>query len=126
MKYIKIILSLIISLTILNVWLIRFDNDSIYRGGESINMIEEFQEYGLNKTSVYIVGFFKVSAALFLLFSIFFKKLIFPATLTIALFMIGAIIMHFKISDELIKFLPSSVLLFLSLAIMCLDRFKKT
>jgi len=126
MKYIKIILSLIISLTILNVWLIRFDNDSIYRGGESINMIQEFQEYGLNKTSVYIVGFFKVSAALFLLFGIFFKKLIFPTTLMIALFMIGAIIMHFKISDELIKILPSTILLFLSLVLMYLDRFKKT
>tara|TARA_X000001036_G_scaffold343861_1_gene323480 strand:- start:954 stop:1334 length:381 start_codon:yes stop_codon:yes gene_type:complete len=126
MKYIKIILSLIISLTILNVWLIRFDSNSIYRGGEAKNMIQEFEEYGFNENIVYIVGFLKVSSALVLLLGIYYNKLIFPAALTISLFMISAVIMHFKISDELIKFMPSSILLFSSLAIIYIDKFIKT
>ena len=126
MKYIKIILSLIISLTILNVWLIRFDSNSIYRGGEAKNMIQEFEEYGFNENIVYIVGFLKVSAALVLLLGIYYNKLIFPAALTISLFMISAIIMHFKVSDELIKFMPSSILLFSSLVIIYIDKFNKT
>lgn len=126
MKYIKIILSLLISITILNVWLIRFDNDSIYRGGNATNMIQEFEEYGLNESVVYIVGFFKVSAALFLLLGIYYNKLIFPSAITISLFMIGAVIMHFKVSDELIKYMPSSILLFSSLVLIYLDRFIKT
>ena len=126
MKYIKIILSLIISLTILNVWLIRFDSNSIYRGGEAKNMIQEFEEYGFNENIVYIVGFLKVSAALFLLLGIYYNKLIFPAALTISLFMIFAVIMHFKVSDELIKFMPSSILLFSSLVIIYIDKFNKT
>tara|TARA_B100001029_G_scaffold15871_1_gene10608 strand:- start:1158 stop:1538 length:381 start_codon:yes stop_codon:yes gene_type:complete len=126
MKYIKIILSLLVSLTILNVWLIRFDNDSIYRGGEAKNMIQEFEEYGLNESSVYIVGFFKVSSALFLLIGLYYNKLLFPSALTISLFMIAALIMHFKVSDELIKFIPSSILFFSSLVIIYLDRFIKT
>lgn len=126
MKYIKIILSLIISLTILNVWLIRFDSNSIYRGGEAKNMIQEFEEYGFNENIVYIVGFLKVSAALVLLLGIYYNKLVFPATLTISLFMIFAVIMHFKVSDELIKFMPSSILLFSSLVIIYIDKFNKT
>ena len=126
MKYIKIILSLIISLTILNVWLIRFDSNSIYRGGEAKNMIQEFEEYGFNENIVYIVGFLKVSAALVLLLGIYYNKLIFPAALTISLFMIFAVIMHFKVSDELIKFMPSSILLFSSLVIIYIDKFNKT
>ncbi len=126
MKYIKIILSLIISLTILNVWLIRFDSNSIYRGGEAKNMIQEFEEYGFNENIVYIVGFLKVSAALVLLLGIYYNKLIFPAALTISLFMISAVIMHFKVSDELIKFMPSSILLFSSLVIIYIDKFNKT
>ena len=126
MKYIKIILSLIISLTILNVWLIRFDSNSIYRGGEAKNMIQEFEEYGFNENIVYIVGFLKVSAALVLLLGIYYNNLIFPAALTISLFMISAVIMHFKVSDELIKFMPSSILLFSSLVIIYIDKFNKT
>jgi len=113
-------------LTILNVWLIRFDSNSIYRGGEAKNMIQEFEEYGFNENIVYIVGFLKVSAALVLLLGIYYNKLIFPATLTISLFMISAVIMHFKVSDELIKFMPSSILLFSSLVIIYIDKFNKT
>ena len=98
----------------------------LFTEGEATNMIQEFEEYGLNESVVYIVGFFKVSAALFLLLGIYYNKLIFPSALTISLFMIGAVIMHFKVSDELIKYMPSSILLFSSLVMIYLDRFIKT
>ena len=36
----------------------------MYRGGDSSNMIEEFAIYGLSEAFVYIVGAFKILAAL--------------------------------------------------------------
>ncbi|NNL48365.1 MAG: DoxX family protein, partial [Acidimicrobiia bacterium] len=34
-------------LWILNVWLLRFNKETEYRGGSATNMREEFDEYGL-------------------------------------------------------------------------------
>ena len=45
-----IVLKLIIALGLLNVWVIRFDKESSFRGANSNNMPEEFKAYGLPKT----------------------------------------------------------------------------
>ena len=42
-----IIINLIISVSILNVWLIRFNKATTYRGGDANSMKEEFAAYGL-------------------------------------------------------------------------------
>ena len=67
-----ILLKLIIALGLLNVWVVRFDKPTPYRGGNSRNMIEEFKYYGLPKTFMYAIGLFKVLLSLFILFSLFF------------------------------------------------------
>ena len=75
MKFIKLSSILTVSITIINVWLFRFNKPSIYRGGDAINMIEEFNAYGLNESLVYIVGTIKVLSAVGLIFGLFWDKL---------------------------------------------------
>jgi hypothetical protein len=49
MKYLKQFLILFVSIIVLNVWLLRFNKATIYRGGDASNMIEEFLVYGIDK-----------------------------------------------------------------------------
>jgi len=122
MKYIKELLMLVVSLLVLNVWLLRVDQETIYRGGNAINMMQEFAVYGLNETMFYIIGALKVLSATGLLVGFFYKKTIVPSALLMAALMCGAILMHFRVNDEAIKYLPAGLMLISSLAIVYLDR----
>lgn len=125
MKLLKKALMLMVSPSVLYVWLFRFNEASIFRGGQASNMIEEFAAYGLNENLVYVVGGLKVLGALGLLGGLFNRKIILPSAILIAVLMFGAIWMHFKIGDEPVKYLPSAVLFLMSLGIIFLDRKEK-
>ena len=120
MKYLKYVLMAIISTTVLNVWLLRFNKPTIYRGGQAKSMVEEFSAYGLSETFVYLIGGLKVVAALGLIVGFFYKKLIAPSSLVIAILMVGAIFMHFKVQDTAIKFLPATLMLLCSMGVLYL------
>jgi len=124
MKNIKSILILLVSTTIINVWLFRFNDETIYRGGDALNMLQEFSVYGFSETFTYMIGFVKVSCAILLLFSISFNKILLPAAYVIITLMSGAIFMHFKVNDEMIKFLPASLVLISTLGIVFLNNYK--
>lgn len=124
MKYLKELLMLVVSLLVLNVWLFRLNKETIYRGGDALNMIEEFAVYGLSETMFYIIGALKVLSATGLLVGFFYKKTIVPCASIMAVLMCGAIVMHFRVDDEAIKFLPAGLMLVSSLAIIYLDRKK--
>ncbi len=124
MKYLKELLMLVVSLLVLNVWLFRLNQETIYRGGDALNMIEEFAVYGLSETMFYIIGALKVLSATGLLVGFFYKKTIVPCASIMAVLMCGAIVMHFRVDDEAIKFLPAGLMLVSSLAIIYLDRKK--
>tara|TARA_B100001029_G_scaffold25493_1_gene17943 strand:- start:1042 stop:1434 length:393 start_codon:yes stop_codon:yes gene_type:complete len=124
MKNIKTILTLVVSTTIINVWLFRFNDETIYRGGDALNMLEEFNIYGFSETFTYIIGFIKVSCALALLLSIYYNKILLPAALVIIALMSGALVMHFTVSDEIIKFLPAALVLIATLTIVFLNNYK--
>jgi uncharacterized membrane protein AbrB (regulator of aidB expression) len=126
MKNLKYLLMLTISLIVLNVWFFRFNTFTIYRGGNAENMIDEFAAYGLGETVVYIIGGFKVLAAFGLLLGLVIKKTILPAAYLMVTLMFGAIIMHFKIDDEAIKFLPAGLLFVFSLAVLYLNKKEKS
>ena len=100
----------------------RFNKATPYRGGEANNMLEEFIVYGLNETFLYIIGGLKVLAAIGLLIGLINQKFIKPSAFIIALLMIGAIVMHFKVSDEIIKFLPATLMLIGSASIILLAK----
>ena len=122
MKYLKELLMLVVSLLVLNVWLLRFNQETIYRGGNALNMIQEFAVYGLSETTAYIIGALKVLSATGLLVGFFYKKSIIPSASLMAALMCGAILMHLRVNDEVIKFLPAGLMLISSLMIVYLDR----
>ncbi len=111
-----------VAAVVLNVWLFRFGKATIYRGGDATNMIEEFAVYGLNETMVYLVGGLKILAAIGLLIGFYNKKTITPAAGLMAMLMVGAIVMHFKVGDEIIKFLPAGIMFVLSSLIIVVNR----
>tara|TARA_Y100001936_G_C15682244_1_gene461684 strand:- start:244 stop:621 length:378 start_codon:yes stop_codon:yes gene_type:complete len=110
MKVLSKILSAVVGLTVINVWLFRSNRSTSYRGGDATSLLEEFQVYGLEDYFL-IIGIIKVSLAIMLLLSLYFKKLSFFASSGIGIMMLVAIYMHVNVGDELIKSMPASVML---------------
>lgn len=115
MDYLRAVATLIIGLGILNVWVLRFNKSTAYRGGAAKNMKEEFATYGLPSWFVWIVGALKIVFAVSLLLSFFLPELRRPAALGMAALMLGAVAMHLKIGDPVKKAVPASLVLILSL-----------
>ena len=110
MKVLSKILSVVVGLTVINVWLFRSNRSTSYRGGDAASLLEEFQVYGLEDYFL-IIGIIKVSLAIMLLLSLYFKKLSFFASSGIGVMMLVAVYMHVNVGDELIKSMPASVML---------------
>jgi len=110
MKVLSKILSVVVGLTVINVWLFRSNRSTSYRGGDAASLLEEFQVYGLEDYFL-IIGIIKVSLAIMLLLSLYFKKLSFFASSGIGIMMLVAVYMHINVGDELIKSMPASVML---------------
>ncbi len=106
-----IFLQVIVALGLVNVWLVRFKKSTKYRGGNAKNMIEEFQLYGLPKWFMYIVGFMKITIATMLVVGIFINVLVLPAAAVLVLLMLGAVGVHVKIKDPIIKYIPAVLIL---------------
>jgi uncharacterized membrane protein YphA (DoxX/SURF4 family) len=111
------IAQLIIALGILNVWFLRFNKPTPYRGGTAKSMKEEFAAYGLPSWSMWVVGGLKIFFALCLLAGFWVPELIRPAAIGMAILMLGAIAMHIKVGDPLMKSVPASAVLALSLVV---------
>ena len=125
MKILKYLLSATVSLVVLNVWFFRFNQSTIYRGGNASNMIEEFAVYGFSETIVYLVGGLKVLAAFGLLIGFIKEKTIVPSASLMAIMMSGAIFMHYRVADEAIKYLPAGLMFIFSLGILFLSKKNK-
>ena len=110
MKVLSKILSVVVGLTVINVWLFRSDKSTSYRGGDANSLMEEFVVYGLGDYFL-TIGIIKVGLAVLLILSLYYKKLRMFSSLGIGLMMIVAIYMHFSIGDELIKSMPASIML---------------
>ena len=116
MKQLSKILSLIVGLTVINVWLFRSGKATAYRGGDAGSLMDEFVVYGLGDYFL-TIGIIKVGLAVLLLLSLYFKKLRFFSASGIGFMMLVAIYMHFSVGDELIKSMPASVMLLSCLVI---------
>ena len=84
MKGLQYVLMVVVSLVVLNVWFFRFNQPTIFRGGEASTMVEEFAVYGLSERIVYVIGGLKVIVALVLLIGFFKEKVIVPSALFMA------------------------------------------
>lgn len=110
------VLQIVIAMGLLNVWLLRSNQNTPYRGGTARSLIEEFSSYGLPNWFRYFIGFLKVSCALFLVVGIWIPELVLPTALLLSVLMIGAILMHIKIGDPFKKSLPALLMLVLSIS----------
>ncbi len=121
MVVLSVILRLIVALGLLNVWLVRQSKSTDYRGADSQNLKQEFLAYGLPLGVFYLVGFLKVGSAIALLASLWLPSIaIYPAGV-VAFLMVGALLMHVKVKDPLLKSLPAALMLAMSLSIVALS-----
>jgi uncharacterized membrane protein YphA (DoxX/SURF4 family) len=118
MHTVQVILQCAVALGLLNVWLLRTNQSTPYRGGNAQTMREEFAAYGFPPLGMYIVGVLKVGAALCLIAGIWWHSLVIPAAVLLALLMVGALAMHVKIHDPAKKSTPALMLL-LSCVVIC-------
>lgn len=113
MDILSLILKIIIGLGIYNVWILRFNKPTKYRGRDSKNMVEEFKTYGLPKWSVYVIGFLKLIFATGILLSIWVDGYLNISIISLSILMFGAILSHLKVRDGFTKTLPSVLVLVL-------------
>jgi len=117
MEYLEIVLKLVVGLSILNVWLLRANKSTPYRGGDAGSIKEEFAVYGLSAPFMMVIGTVKVALAVVLLASIYYTSIQYIGALGIAVLMLGAVGMHLKVKDSFKKTFPALLFLVLSIAI---------
>jgi len=122
--YIVYLFQIIIAIGLINVWLVRFHKSTKYRGGDAGNMADEFAAYGLPKWFMYLVGVGKIFIATLMIIGFWIPMVVYPASLLLALLMIGAISMHVKIKDPFIKSLPAILMFLMAFANVLLIGFK--
>ena len=94
---------IIVTVSVVYVWTFRFHN-----------VLKEFKQFGLSDLTRNIVGATKISLATLLVAGIWHPSLVLIPSILMGLLMVGAQYFHFKISNPLIKHLPSLILLVLS------------
>jgi len=114
------ILQVIVGLGLLNVWLVRARSSTQFRGGPAQSLKEEFSAYGLPDWFFYAIGVLKIGSAVLLILGIWVPEVVLPAAGTVAVLMVGALSMHAKVKDPLIKSLPAFLMLLMAVAIVLL------
>ena len=112
------ILQLVIAIGLINVWLLRFNKATDYRGGDAKNMKEEFIAYGLPVWLMYLVGAMKIAIAIMLVLSFWVEQLLLYNLIALASLMIAALMMHVKVKDPIKKSYPALSILFMIALIM--------
>lgn len=112
------ILQLVIAIGLINVWLLRFNKATEYRGGDAKNMKEEFIAYGLPVWLMYLVGAMKIAIAIMLILSFWVEQLLLYNLIALASLMIAALMMHVKVKDPIKKSYPALSILFMIALIM--------
>jgi len=114
------ILQVVVGLGLLNVWLLRARSSTAFRGGSAQSLKEEFSAYGLPDWVYYAVGVLKIGSAVLLILGIWAPAVVSPAAGIVAVLMVGALAMHAKVKDPVIKSLPAFLMLLMVVAIVLL------
>ncbi len=117
MDFLSIVLQLLLALGILNVWLLRSGRATSYRGGSATSLKAEFAAYGLPDWSFYLIGALKLSAAALLLLGFVVPVLVLPGAAVLAVLMLGAVLMHAKVKDPVIRYLPATLMLVMAVVL---------
>ena len=100
-----ITIKIISALGIFNVWMLRYNKMTEYRGGNAKSLKEEFETYGLKSWQMYIIGAIKIIISILFIVSCFSEYVnmldfaVFYGAAIMSLIMIGAILMHLKLND---------------------------
>ena len=106
MENILILFQIVIAFSILIVWVVRYEN-----------IVLEFEQYQLSALTRNLVGALKISLSTILVLGIWYNELLFFSSLIMAFLMICAQYFHFKFNNPIHKFIPSFLLLLVSLFI---------
>ena len=108
-----VFIQLVVAFGLLNVWLLRRDRASEFRGRGAGDLRSEFEAYGLPRWAMWAVGTAKVGAALLLIAGLWVPELVRPAAALLVVLMAGAVAMHFKVGDPVKRCGPAAVMLVL-------------
>lgn len=114
------LLQLVVGFGLLNVWLVRRQSATAYRGGAATTLQQEFAAYGLPSAAFYIVGALKITAAIVLIAGLWMTLPVRAAAMVVLALMVGAIAMHVKVGDPLMKSVPAVLMLAMSTGIVLL------
>jgi len=106
MNIYSVVAQIIVALSIVYVWVFRFDN-----------IVKEFKQYGLSDLTRTIVGATKIALSTLLIVGIWHPALLLVPALLMAFLMVSAQYFHFKVSNPWSKHMPSLFLLALCLYI---------
>ena len=104
MELVTTLSQIVIAVSILIVWVFRFDN-----------IVIEFKQYGLSDLIRSLVGAAKIAMATLLIAGIWYPTLILVPAGIIAFLMLCALYAHFSVRNPMQKYLPAFSLLCLSL-----------
>ena len=104
MELVTTLSQIIIAVSILIVWVFRFDN-----------IVIEFKQYGLSDLIRSLVGAAKIAMATLLIAGIWYPTLILVPAGVIAFLMLCALYAHFSVRNPMQKYLPAFSMLCLSL-----------
>jgi hypothetical protein len=102
----SVIAQLIVAISVIIVWVFRFDN-----------IVKEFKQYGLSDFTRTLVGATKIALATLLITGIWYPSLVLIPALLMAFLMLSAQYFHFKVNNPWQKRIPSLFLMLLSLYI---------
>lgn len=104
MNKLVVLAQLIIAFSIVIVWVFRFEN-----------IVKEFKQYGLPDLVRTMVGAAKIALATLLVAGIWYPSLVLVPAILMALLMVCAQIAHVRAKNPWHKYVPSFLLLLLSL-----------
>lgn len=112
------LVQIVIALGIFNVWLLRFNQPTAWRGGDAQTMREEFRVYGLSDQICNGVGALKIGSAALLIVGMWIPVCAQVAAGIIALLMLAAVLMHVKVGDPIRKAIPAFCMCILSIIVL--------
>lgn len=118
MKILLNTVQIIVALGLVNVWVLRFGRKTAYRGGAGESLPGEFAAYGLPGWFVWLVGALKLSCAVLFVAGLWLPKAVAPAAGVLIGLMLGAILMHLKVRDPLVRSLPAALMLGMSVFLL--------
>ena len=104
MEQISLIFQIIVAVSVLFIWIFRYDN-----------IVIEFKHYGYSDLVRNFVGASKISISALLIMGVWYVEITVYASLAMAFFMLCAQLSHLKVKNPFIKFIPSLIFLIMSL-----------